>query len=115
VLEQVRRGAGALEPVLERLDEQLGLALAGILLGVASTSVAAQDVNTAERLNAFRQLDANGDGRLSKAEAARRREVATNFQRADANRDGRLSFAEFETIALNRSDQPGQFRNPERG
>lgn len=51
----------------------------------------------------FRQLDANGDGWLSSAEAAKRREVGAGFQGADANHDGRLSFAEFETIALNRT------------
>jgi hypothetical protein len=71
--------------------------------------------DTTERLNIFRQLDANGDGWLSKSEAAKRREVAANFERADANRDGRLSLAEFESIALNRSDQPGRYRNPDRG
>jgi hypothetical protein len=41
--------------------------------------------------------------------------VAAGFEKADGNRDGRLSFAEFERIALNHSDQPGRYRNPERG
>jgi hypothetical protein len=59
-------------------------------------------LNTPERLDVFRQLDANDDSWISKAEAAARREVAAGFQKADANRDGRLSFAEFETITLTR-------------
>jgi hypothetical protein len=75
------------------------------LLGVfaAPLPALAQDsVSTPQRLDTFRQLDANGDSWISKAEAAARREVAAGFQKADANRDGRLSFAEFETITLTR-------------
>jgi hypothetical protein len=41
--------------------------------------------------------------------------VAANFQKADSDHDGRLSSEEFEAVALNRSDQPGKFRNPDRG
>jgi hypothetical protein len=63
----------------------------------------------------LRELDTNGDGWLSNEGARRRREVAASFRQADADGDGRLSFVEFERIALNRSDQPGQFRNPDRG
>lgn len=82
----------------------LGSALLASLLSLAAAPLLAQDsANTRERLDAFRQLDANGDGWLSSAEAAKRREVGAGFQRADANRDGRLSFAEFETIVLNRT------------
>jgi hypothetical protein len=91
-------------------------ALLAVLLSISPVPALAQDsVNTRERLDTFRSIDADGDGWVSKAEAAARREVAAGFQKADANRDGRLSFAEFETIALNRSDQPGGYRAPERG
>jgi hypothetical protein len=92
---------------------QLTLALTVLC---APPLVVAQDgLNTTERLDVFRRLNANADGWLSGAEAAKRAEVSANFQRADVDRDSRLSFAEFETIALNRSDQPGRFRNPDRG
>jgi hypothetical protein len=77
------------------------IALLTVLL--APLPALAQDnVSTSERLDTFRQLDANDDSWISKAEAAARREVAAGFQKADANRDGRLSFAEFETITLTR-------------
>jgi hypothetical protein len=91
------------------------IAIAAVVLFAWATAAAQGNLNTAERLDAFRRLDANGDGWLSSAEAAKRPEVGANFRRADANRDGRLSLAEFETIALNRSDQPGRFHNPDRG
>lgn len=90
------------------------LAMLAVLLAPLPT-LAQDNFNTRERLDIFRRLDANGDSWVSKAEAAGRREVAAGFQKADANRDGRLSFAEFETIPLNRSDQPGGYRAPERG
>ena len=93
----------------------LRIAVAAVILSAWAPSTARVELKTSERLDAFRQLDANGDGWLSQAEAAKRREVGANFERADADRNGRLSFAEFETIALNRSDQPGRFRNPDRG
>ena len=81
------------------------LTMLGLLAAMlAPMQVFAQDgVKTTERLDNFRKLDADGDGWVSKAEAAARPEVAAGFSKADANRDGRLSFAEFETIALSRS------------
>ena len=95
--------------------KKLAILLTG-LLSLAPVPLVAQDnLNTRERLDTFRGLDANGDGWVSKAEVAPRRKVAAAFEKADRDRDGRLSFAEFETIALNRSDQPGRFRNPDRG
>ena len=67
------------------------------------------------RLAAFRELDANGDGWISEKEARANQVVAANSKKADRDGDRRLSFVEFETIALNRSDQPGTFRNSDRG
>jgi hypothetical protein len=76
------------------------VALAAALLSPPGAPFFAQDLKTTERLDIFRQLDANGDSFLSSAEAAKRPEVAAGFKDADANRDGRLSFAEFERIRL---------------
>ena len=44
----------------------------------------------------FKSLDIDGDGLVSKAEAAGNAEVTQAFDRADRNRDGKLSVAEYE-------------------
>jgi hypothetical protein len=46
----------------------------------------------------FRQLDIDGDGFVSKAEAAGNATATLGFDRADRNRDGKLSFAEYDSI-----------------
>lgn len=46
----------------------------------------------------FRALDLNGDGYVSAAEAAGFRDIVTRFDKADRNRDGRLSRAEFARL-----------------
>jgi Ca2+-binding EF-hand superfamily protein len=78
------------------------LALLAAVLLAPMPATAQAPLDTKERLDAFRKLDANEDGWISRTEAAARREVAAAFPGADKNRDGRLSFAEFETIPLSR-------------
>jgi hypothetical protein len=91
------------------------------LLVIASCLVAAalpaaeETLPPQDRAAAFRELDRNRDGWISQKEARASQVVASNFKKADGDGDRRLSFAEFETIPLNRSDQPGKFRNPDRG
>ena len=68
-----------------------------------------------ERSDAFRKLDADKDGFLSRREAAAQPEVAANFDEADRNHDGKLGPEEFETVPVNRRDQPGAFQGPPRG
>lgn len=46
----------------------------------------------------FRRLDIDGDGFVSKAEAAGNEPATLGFDRADRNRDGKLSFAEYDSI-----------------
>ncbi len=50
----------------------------------------------AQIAEAFKRLDANGDGLISREEAAPARGVARHFDQADTNRDGSLSAPEFE-------------------
>jgi hypothetical protein len=98
----------------------VGLSLGLLSIVFAATGVALDEVPVDEeapldRAATFRVLDADGDGALSLEEAAANAEVAANFEQADRDSDGKLSPEEFEHIALNRSDQPGKFRNPDRG
>ena len=46
----------------------------------------------------FRGLDLDGDGFVSKAEAAGHEQVTVGFDRADRNHDGKLSFTEYDSI-----------------
>jgi len=46
----------------------------------------------------FQSLDINGDGSVSKAEAAGNAPVTLGFDRADRNRNGKLSWKEYDSI-----------------
>jgi hypothetical protein len=61
--------------------------------GATSRAPAASDKEAA-----FRRLDIDGDGFVSKAEAAGHEQVTVGFDRADRNHDGKLSFAEYDSI-----------------
>jgi hypothetical protein len=85
------------------------------LIALSTAACVAEPLPPQDRPEAFRKLDTDKDGFLSRQEAALEPEVAANFDRADHNRDGKLSPEEFEAVPLNRSDQPGKFSAPERG
>ena len=74
----------------------------------ASDATAAPNAAIAPKYSAadiktiFSYLDRNGDGKISKEEAASFKGVARNFDRADTNKDGALSFEEFE-LAMNQA------------
>lgn len=51
----------------------------------------------ADATAAFMKADANGDGKLSKAEAASLPAIASRFDELDADKDSFLSMTEFST------------------
>jgi hypothetical protein len=66
--------------------------------GASSGSTARRAPDASEKEAMFRYLDIDGDGLVSKAEAAGNEKATLGFDRADRNRDGKLSFAEYDSI-----------------
>lgn len=66
----------------------------GAVLGLALLSGAYADT----REQAFKQLDIDGDGAVSKAEASGHAQLMNAFDRADKDHDGKLSRAEYDSI-----------------
>jgi hypothetical protein len=62
----------------------------------AGSSSGATAPSAADKAALLKSLDIDGDGLVSKAEAAGNAEVTQAFDRADRNRDGKLSLAEYE-------------------
>ena len=90
------------------------LLLALFILVSGHSAWSAEELKPQDRPQAFQKLDVDGDGYISESEAAAHPDVAANFKKADVDHDGKLSLQEFETIALNRTDQPSKGSKPDR-
>lgn len=76
----------------------LGLAGGAALAQSAQPAPQAQPMAAADKAAAeaaFTRADADKDGKLSRAEAAKLPAVATRFDELDADKDGQLSLAEY--------------------
>ena len=77
--------------------------LAGVAgIATAQTQKAPADNSAKDRQameSAFARADSNGDGKLTREEAARMPEIAARFDELDKNKDGVLSMEEFSAVA----------------
>jgi hypothetical protein len=63
-----------------------------------SASTGSSAPSSASKEQEFKRLDMDGDGSISKAEAAGNAKLMNAFDRADKDRDGKLSRAEYDAI-----------------
>jgi hypothetical protein len=83
----------------------------GASSGSSASRNATRAPDASEKEAMFRYLDIDGDGLVSKAEAAGNEKATLGFDRADRNRDGKLSYAEYDSIGKPRPPK----RNVARG
>lgn len=75
--------------------KQMKLRAVAVAVALASAAAFAQTATSAPAAGKARvQLDANKDGAIDRAEAARAPKLAENFEQLDKNRDGKLSAGE---------------------
>jgi Ca2+-binding EF-hand superfamily protein len=73
----------------------IALTIAIAALGSSLFAIAADEPKPADAGAAFKQLDADKDGFVSKPEAERMKGLVAVFDTADENKDGKLDVAEF--------------------
>ena len=94
--ENVRKGQSQLQfrPAASKTDG-----------GASSGASARRAPEASEKEAMFRYLDIDGDGFVSKAEAAGNEKATLGFDRADRNRDGKLSYTEYDSIGKPRASK----------
>jgi hypothetical protein len=81
---------------MTRTRKSLPAAAAALAFTLATLPATAQQAPAASAGEAaFKRADANGDGKLSKEEAARLPAIAAKFDELDKDKDGTLSLSEF--------------------
>jgi ABC-type transporter MlaC component len=91
--------------MLQRAQRVAAVTLASMALGAPALSQAQAAAPTAQQQagdkpasDAFKRVDANQDGKLSKEEASRMPAVAAKFDELDKDKDASLSLAEFIAV-----------------
>lgn len=70
------------------------------LLPAPAPPMSAKEFSTPPLSDSFSDLDRDKDGAVTRSEADRNAQVATDFQRLDESRDGRLDLAEYAQLRL---------------
>jgi len=78
-----------------KLSQSMFFLVAAALALAVGAVYAADEVGKDKNDPGFHALDKNGDGSISKTEAAANPALAKNFAEADKNHDGKLSRAEY--------------------
>ncbi|RFA31350.1 hypothetical protein CAI21_01610 [Alkalilimnicola ehrlichii] len=84
---------------------RLKLVLGAALLALANPSFA--------QAPPFAEVDQDGDGIITREEAAQHAEISRQFDEIDRNQDGRLDRAEYEQWAAKQDDQAPAGAEPE--
>jgi hypothetical protein len=87
-----------------RTKAVIGGVLAAGAIGIAVTFNAAPPLSPAQERQ-FQDMDANGDGFVSRNEASADSRVERRFALADRNQDGKLDRAEFQELFGTRGEQ----------
>jgi Ca2+-binding EF-hand superfamily protein len=74
------------------------LAASIVALGINAEPALGHDSTRQTADTRFQSLDGDGDGFVTRAEAAKMQSIAERFARFDANRDGKLDRAEFAAL-----------------
>lgn len=77
---------------------------AGKQSGQSAAREYAATATTSTRSHTWEEIDADGDGAITKAEARADAGLSTVFDEADADADGRLTTAEYTAYIQKRSD-----------
>lgn len=85
------------------------------LVAVLLTLLFTIGIAMAEAPKTFDQMDSDGDGFISKSEAADRADIKQNWSQADTDRDNRLDAAEFSAFEGREMFQPAEVEEPEPG
>ena len=85
--------------------------IAGVIFGLAGATVWA-----AEAPKTFEELDADGNGRISKQEAKDQKSIKRNWAKIDADKSGELDISEFSAFeGIGRYTPPEESETPEPG
>lgn len=85
----------------------VSLAAAAALAGCATTQHTIENLNPFSPPSSFQQIDTNGDGVISPAEANAYPPLAQNFRRVDSNGDGNINPNEWKAATTFLSPTPG--------